>query len=462
MLKQLFLNAMLDIQTPFYMYTNGDILYNRKLIQTVKHIKQLMDTKLIRNKLLIIGTRSNHIMTQYVSREGDIELLARQSRVFIKDAQDYFIVTRHTINWETFPEYLVGRSGYDNAIVDFSFRNEIELIDATNTITALHQSNVKGEYLWKYHNNQEHGWNAIFWAPIIRHPSTNESRYSTEFRNGEITLFDKLTNKSIVLESFPNNWMNFNMETMLDPSHNAHPNLGPVKLTIIVLAYNRPESLKRLLSSLQRVKFGKDRIDLKVILDTDLHNSYDVDCLKVLYQYKWIHGSFNIHKHKTHQGSLNQWLKAWQPSSNRERALILEDNMIVSRHFYTAIAREFVTHQDDVTGISLEPSFITYYKNKLTPRVFFNYTNRVLNLYRNSGAFIPSTSYWRDFLKWMKKIPKDLDTEFLKHAPAYRHRFHGYYTNWYEHEISVWFSYFSEFVQPLSTVYLGFLFWSVA
>ena len=454
MLKHLFSETIQTIDTPFYMYTNGDILYNINLIQTVQHINSLIESRLIRNKLLIIGRRLNHKITQYVRREKDIELMAKKSRIFIKEAQDYFIVTRNAINWVTFPEYLVGRSGYDNAIVDFAFRNEIELIDATNTISAVHQSNAKGDFLWINHNRKEHDWNAIFWAPKIRHSSTEDARYFTNFTNaGELELYDKVTNNSLDLDSIPDYWVNFNIDLMFDPSHNAKRNLGDTKLTIIILAYNRPESLRRLLLSLQSADFGSDRIDLEVNLDIDYDNLYDIECLKVLYTYKWNVGSYNIHKHTTHQGGLNQWIKAWDSYS--ERVLILEDSIVVSKYFYKTVHKE-IGNIGYFTGISIEPSFITKFKHKLKPNLVFSSSSRILSLYRKSKAFIPNPIYWKNFITWVKKMQYDKSNlEILKKAPAYHHRFYGYYTNWYEQEISVWFSFYSEFIQPLSTSYLG-------
>ena len=97
-------------------------------------------------------------------------------------------------------------------MVDFAFRNEFELIDATNTITALHQSNVKGEFLWKYHNNQEHDWNAMFWAPKIRHFSTDDARYYSQATNK--TKFLPTTDIS---KDFP-----INLQTQLNPIKSFH------------------------------------------------------------------------------------------------------------------------------------------------------------------------------------------------------------------------------------------------
>ena len=453
MLKRLFQDSISTINSHFYMYTNGDILYDRNLIHTVTYIKQLLDVRLLRNKVLIVGRRHNKVLTEYVRREQDVDELANTGQLFIKDAQDYFIVTRNSISWSTFPEYLVGRRGYDNAMVDFAFRNEFELIDATNTITALHQSNVKGEFLWKYHNNQEHDWNAMFWAPKIRHFSTDDARYYTQTTNNKIALFDKVTDTPISLESYPENWVNFNTQLMLDPSRNTHK-LADTKLSIVVLAYNRPESLKRLLASLRNVDYGMQRIDLRVNLDIDLDNMYDLECLKVLYSYNWNQGTYLIHRHTEHQGTLNQWLGAWEPkASSQERTLILEDSMIVSEQFFAALEREWNANNDDISGISLEPSFVTYHKNRHTPDYIFRYSNRLVSQFKISRAFIPNQRYWREFLDW--KRDANFSVELLKHAPAYQHRFHGYYTNWYQYEFSVWFSYFSEFVHPLSTVYLG-------
>lgn len=50
---------------------------------------------------------------------------------------DYFGFTRGT--WSNLPSIVIGRAGYDNAILAHCFRNEIPVIDATSVVAALHQ-----------------------------------------------------------------------------------------------------------------------------------------------------------------------------------------------------------------------------------------------------------------------------------------------------------------------------------
>ena len=456
MLKHIFITIMSKFRTPFYMYTNGDLLYDETLIQTVEHIDTLLEMRLLRHKLLIIGRRLNRVLTHYVRGEEEIAMLAKKSKLFIKEAQDYFIVTRETINWRSFPEYLVGRSGYDNALVQFAFRNEIELIDATQTIRALHQSNVRGEFLWKENNEKEHGWNRVFWAPGIQHPFTDSARYTTNFsENGEIVLYDKARKGYIDPRSSHSFQAIFNMDILFDPSHNDVKRVGLAKLKIIVLAYNRPEGLRRLLASLQSGHYGTDRVDLSIHLDTSPMNLYDLECLRVVYTFRWSYGSYQIERHTTHYGRIKQWVNAWKPESNEQKILILEDSMLLSEYFYEAVQLRS-KQLEGLSGMSLEPSFTTNRKNKHNPSKVFSHTTLVLNNFKRSGAFMPNPRCWSEFINWMGHIQgTKFDTQQLKRAPAFQHHFHGYYTDWYATDISVWFSFFTEFVSPHSTGYIG-------
>ena len=65
-------------------------------------------------------------------------------RLFIKRAQDYFIISRRGLPWNKIPDFVVGRNGYDNWLVTKAQDWNITLIDTSNTVLALHQSGIDG------------------------------------------------------------------------------------------------------------------------------------------------------------------------------------------------------------------------------------------------------------------------------------------------------------------------------
>ena len=48
--------------------------------------------------------------------------------------EDYHIVTRNAFNWDSMPNFVIGRSGYDLYLVDTAYRDpQITMVDVTNT-----------------------------------------------------------------------------------------------------------------------------------------------------------------------------------------------------------------------------------------------------------------------------------------------------------------------------------------
>jgi hypothetical protein len=86
---------------------------------------------------------------QFVLRDGEVadslvHRLLPMSKEFQDDAQDFFIILPGTFNWDVIPDFVIGRPGYDNWLVDYAFHNSIDLVDVTRTVHAIHQSGVDG------------------------------------------------------------------------------------------------------------------------------------------------------------------------------------------------------------------------------------------------------------------------------------------------------------------------------
>lgn len=76
-----------------------------------------------------------------------VEQMQKRGKLFTTNAQDYFIITPGTFDWNNIPDFVIGRPGYDNWLVDYAFHNEtISLIDATATLPAIHQTGADGNF----------------------------------------------------------------------------------------------------------------------------------------------------------------------------------------------------------------------------------------------------------------------------------------------------------------------------
>ncbi len=143
------LEASCPSDVPFVGYANADILFDMQLVYTLeaiqawaasKNSETLTESKNLR--LMISGQRSNHNLKARLLYH---DISKQPSELFEPYALDYFIMTRDLIDWTTIPDYVIGRKGYDNGLNDWAFHRNL-LLDATNTILALHQTTATGNF----------------------------------------------------------------------------------------------------------------------------------------------------------------------------------------------------------------------------------------------------------------------------------------------------------------------------
>ena len=111
--------------------------------------------------------------------------------------------------------------------------------------------------------------------------------------------------------------------------------------SIKVLAYNRPDSLVRLLTSLKRADYDGRRVALHVFIDGPREGKdEDADRRRVYATvtkaagFHWPHGAFEVTARKTNVGLALQWFEAWTPQNGSEAAFIFEDDTEVSPFYF--------------------------------------------------------------------------------------------------------------------------------
>jgi len=125
-----------------------------------------------------------------------------------------------------------------------------------------------------------------------------------------------------------------------------------ISLPIIAVAYNRPASLKRLLSSITAAYYPKD---IKVPLIISIDYSGSDDCLKVAEETEWPHGPKEIIAHQKNLGLRQHILSCGDIALKNDGVIILEDDCFVSKDFYNYALQTFEFYKDEpkVAGISL-------------------------------------------------------------------------------------------------------------
>ena len=149
--RHMWLDVIDKYKGAFYGYANADVLFDESLILT---LQMLLDKKL-EIEPLVIGRRTNYNVGPnehfYDFKNVRQAMSERSAKLFIKDAQDYFITTRHGYPWRDMPDFLIGRVGYDNWLVKDALIHYRYVIDATSTVTCLHQTGSDGDYAGFHH-----------------------------------------------------------------------------------------------------------------------------------------------------------------------------------------------------------------------------------------------------------------------------------------------------------------------
>lgn len=167
---------------------------------------------------------------------------------------------------------------------------------------------------------------------------------------------------------------------------------------IVVVAYNRPHSLQRLLCSLNAAFYDGDVVDLIVSIDKGpLQN----DNRDIANKHTWSHGSFHTRALDENHGLRKHVLLCGDLVDNYDSIIMLEDDITVSADFYQ-FAKNAITaynHNPNIAGISL-------YAHKtalpaMRPFIPSNNGNDVYFLqFAQSWGQCWSKEMWKSFRAW--------------------------------------------------------------
>lgn len=169
---------------------------------------------------------------------------------------------------------------------------------------------------------------------------------------------------------------------------------------IIVVAYERPRSLQRLLASLQQADL-EGRRDVELIISIDHPSSGRVQ--RLAEEFVWHHGPKTVIEHESHRGLKNHVLSCGDLSDRYGAIIILEDDLVVSPSFYPYACQALSRYASDerIAGISL----YSYRFNEFARRPFLavddGYDNYFLNLAVSWGQAWTSAQ-WDRFRSWQR------------------------------------------------------------
>lgn len=179
-----------------------------------------------------------------------------------------------------------------------------------------------------------------------------------------------------------------------------------IRLAVILVGYNRPESLKRLYNSVLNAKYNS-AVDLIVSVDkSEAQNTV----LNVINADKWDKGAVVFRTFKERQGLRNHILACGDMTESYDAVVVLEDDIVVSDSFldYVFAAIKFVNDDDSVGGISLyspssnEMSLLSFIPKKT------GFDNYYLQSAQSWGQCW-TRKMWKNFRHWY-----DANNESLK------------------------------------------------
>ena len=127
-------------------------------------------------------------------------------------------------------------------------------------------------------------------------------------------------------------------------------------LLIVILAWNRPESLRRLLDSLERADYGAAPASMEVrfALDATGNTTMDSEMDAVIDALRWPHGDVFVRRRTARAGLRENILGSWTGAEGRP-GVMLEDDIEVSAlwwHWAQAGLKRYA-HLPAVVGVSL-------------------------------------------------------------------------------------------------------------
>ena len=177
------------------------------------------------------------------------------------------------------------------------------------------------------------------------------------------------------------------------------------KNAVIVVGYNRPISLKRLLNSLTNAYYG-EAVPLVISIDC----SGNEEVYSFAQNYEWKHGNkyviiqeerLGLKEHIYRCGDLSQYFKS---------ITILEDDLLVSPYFYQYVKQSVEKYGEDknVAGISLYRNEHNGYNG--LPLYFLNIGHDVF-AYQSTSTWGETFTWqmWSKFRNWLSSWDEDFD-----------------------------------------------------
>lgn len=177
------------------------------------------------------------------------------------------------------------------------------------------------------------------------------------------------------------------------------------KIAVVAVAYNRLESLNRLLNSLNMAVYPTENISLIISID----NSGDDTIINYAETFIWKHGRKAVITYGERLGLREHILKCGTFMEEYDALVILEDDLIVSPYFWDYVCQTVEKYQNnlDIAGISLYAPEWTNLNFPFIPQSgqFDVYYMRLAQ----SWGQIWMKKSWHEFTEWYESHKQEKD-----------------------------------------------------
>ncbi len=173
---------------------------------------------------------------------------------------------------------------------------------------------------------------------------------------------------------------------------------------IIVIGYNRPHSLRRLLRSLSQANYPDS--DVPLVLSIDYSDTELGDAVRRLAQeFEWAHGNKRLIIHKENLGLRRHVLSCGDLSQEFGSVIVLEDDLSVGPEFYRFAIEglEFSHNQEVIAGISLYNHKTNFLRRLPFEALDDGYDNYYLQIASSWGQCW-SAEQWTGFRSWYNSL----------------------------------------------------------
>ena len=174
-----------------------------------------------------------------------------------------------------------------------------------------------------------------------------------------------------------------------------------MKPAIVVVAYNRSGSLRRLLDSIQNAVFNYDDVPLIISIDKAENDNGVFDVADSFY---WEHGEKIIRRFEVRQGLRKHVIQCGDLSEKYGAVIILEDDLVVSPGFYQYVTEALDFYKDEywMSGIALYSHEWNGYARRFFQPIVDEY-DAYLGQFSITWGQCWTKKNWTQFRKWYDK-----------------------------------------------------------